>query len=150
MAAMRREMQELRQTIVQLRNDNARLQAENAALKAQQIAMQNQTPSALEIPIDSEPMQPPPGKKRALTASTPAPPQISHEHLKALKAEIQEETTKALQAVEKQMTSQNRLIQNTVLSLHQEMLKWMKAVTPNVALPPFPPQVAPIDDTSGL
>lgn len=81
----------------------------------------------------------------------PIPPstQITDVHLKALKAEIQGETTKSLQSLENHVTSQINQIQGTVMSLHDEMLKWMQVVTPNFALPPPPPSLAPSNSNSG-
>lgn len=128
MRQMRQEMQQLRHTITLLRADNERLQAENRLLK-----QQLQTPNNPPTPLPEQPTISPPNKKRALPPTAdPHPTSSSSAEIAILRSEIET----AFNDHRQHTSAQIAAIQDSVHSLHQEVLKWMQLVAPTATPPP--------------
>lgn len=135
MRQMRQEMQQLRNTITLLRADNERLQAENRLLK-QQLQTSHNPPA----PTPDQLTTSPPSKKRALPPNTdPHPTSSGNAEIATLRAEIETAFDNHRQHTSAQISA----IQESVHSLHQEVLQWMHLAAPTTTPLPITPENDP-------
>ncbi|KAG0422850.1 hypothetical protein HPB47_001372 [Ixodes persulcatus] len=135
MRQMRQEMQQLRNTITLLRADNERLQAENRLLK-QQLQTSHNPPA----PTPDQLTTSPPSKKRALFPNTdPHPTSSGNAEIATLRAEIETAFDNHRQHTSAQISA----IQESVHSLHQEVLQWMHLAAPTTTPLPITPENDP-------